>query len=52
VSVNTADLTQDAATGILKHGFVSYAKLPAGGRPTVANARTAMPAIDFADVTP
>src|SRR5690349_1960925 len=31
VTVNAADLTQDAATGVLKHGFVAYAKLPAGG---------------------
>lgn len=52
VSVNTADLTADAATGVLKHGFVAYAKLPAGGRPVVATARTAMPGIDFADITP
>lgn len=52
VSVNTADLTSDVATGVLKHGFVSYAKLPTGGKPVVATARTAMPLIDFADVTP
>jgi hypothetical protein len=52
VTVNAADLTQDAATGILKHGFVAYAKLPAGGRPIVATARTNMPGIDFADITP
>jgi hypothetical protein len=37
---------------VLKHGFVVYSKLPSGGRPVVATARTAMPAIDFADVTP
>lgn len=52
VTVNGADLTQDAATGVLKHGFVAYAKLPTVGRPAVATARTAMPGIDFADITP
>jgi hypothetical protein len=52
VSVNLADLTQDAATGILKHGNVSYAKLPTGGRPTAANLRTACPLLDVADITP
>lgn len=52
VNVNAADLTQDAATGVLKHGAVSYAKLPAGGKPTAAALRTALPALDVADVTP
>jgi hypothetical protein len=52
VTVNAADLTADAATGVLKHGFVAYAKLPAGGRAVVGTARTAMPGIDFADITP
>ena len=47
-----ADTTKDVAGAVLVHGFVSYAKLPAGGKPVVATARTAMPRIDFADVTP
>lgn len=52
VSVNTADLTADGATGVLKHGAVSYAKLPSVGKPTAAALRTALPMLDVADVTP
>ena len=52
VTVDANDLTQDVATGVLKHGAVAYAKLPAGGRPTAADLRTALPMLDVADVTP
>lgn len=52
VAVDKNDLTQDAATGVLKHGAVAYAKLPAVGRPTADALRTALPQLDVADVTP
>ena len=50
---NLADLTQDVA-GALVTSFASvdWNRLPAGGRPTLAAARTAMPRVDFASVTP
>jgi hypothetical protein len=41
---NLADLTQDAAGALVR--------LPTGGRPTLAQAKTQMPHIRFDDVTP
>lgn len=52
VAVDKNNLTQDAATGVLKHGAIAYAKLPTVGRPTAAALRTALPQLDVADVTP
>ena len=52
VSVDAANPTQDVATGVVKHGFVAYSKLPTVGRPTAAALRTALPQLDVADVTP
>lgn len=52
VRADAANPTQDAATGVLKHGAIAYAKLPAVGRPTAAALRTALPQLDVADVTP
>lgn len=49
---NPSDTTQDVAGAVLVHGFVAYNKLPSGGRPVIATVRTAMPRIDFTDVTP
>lgn len=49
---NTADTTQDVGGAVVVAGFVDYNKLPTGGRPTVAAARTALPLVNFAVVTP
>jgi hypothetical protein len=50
---NPADTTQDVATALVRNNAnVDYNKLPAGGRGTLAQARTALPRIQFDDVTP
>lgn len=50
---NLADLTQDAAGALVRNNAnVDYNRLPAGGRGTLAQARTALPHIQFDDVTP
>jgi hypothetical protein len=50
---NLADLTQDAAGALVRNNAnVDWNRLPAGGRPTLAAARTALPRIQFDDVTP
>lgn len=50
---NLADLTQDVAGALVRNNAnVDFNKLPAGGRPTLAIARTALPRIQFDDVTP
>jgi hypothetical protein len=50
---NLADLTQDAAGALVRNNAnVDFNRLPTGGRPTLAQARTQMPRIQFDDVTP
>ena len=50
---NLADLTQDAAGALVRNNAnVDYNRLPATGKPTLAAIRTALPRIQFDDVTP
>ena len=50
---NLADLTQDVAGALVRNNAnVDFNKLPTGGRPTLAIARTALPRVQFDDVTP
>lgn len=47
------DLTKDVAGAVVRNNAnVDYNRLPAGGRPTIAALRTALPLIDITDVTP
>lgn len=47
------DLTKDVGAALVSNGAaIDWNRLPAGGRPTLAVARTNMPRLDFASVTP
>jgi hypothetical protein len=49
---NTADTTQDVGGAVVVAGFIDYNKLPAGGKPTAAALRTALPLTNVTTVTP
>ena len=50
---NLADLTQDTAGALVRNNAnVDFNRLPAGGRPTLAALRTALPRVQVDDVTP
>jgi hypothetical protein len=48
-----ANTAQDAAGAVVRNGAnVDFNRLPAGGRPTLAALRTALPRVQIDDVTP
>lgn len=49
---STSDNSLDFAGAGVVAGFIDYNKLPAGGRPTIAALRTALPLCNITDVTP